>query len=211
MELDRLFYKQRLMDLYNSATGEESDFSKIANIHKMVEYFHKLDLMKDYYKDLLDSLGVKYDDEAAIEVGVGPVDSVFKDNKTTVVTPYQRLFPKRDGKTYEGSYIVRDGNIEMLDHSKRKFEVESTPLDISQGRIYLTQNIIQANSLNSWFKLAKDNSVVVGCYGFQTDLDKEKKKRIVGEFARRLDNVSYNSGSFGNCYFEAISSKPKQR
>ena len=211
MEIDRVFYKKKLLDLYNSATGEEVNFSNISDIHKMVEYFYKLDLMKEYYKDVLDSLNVKYDDEKSIEVGVGPVDAIFTGDKTTIVTPYKGLFQERNGKTYEGSYVVRDGEIEMIEKSKRKFELETSPLEIGKGRIYLTHNIIHPLDLNSWFKLSKNNPVVVGIYGFQTDLDKDKKKTILKEFARRLDDVSYNSGSFGNCYCEAISSKPKQR
>ena len=84
-------------------------------------------------------------------------------------------------------------------------------LSIGKGRVYLTQNVLHSCSLNSWYKLDRSDSIVVGIYGLQTDYDKDKKREILRKFADQLDQYSYNSGIFGNYYCEAIATKPKQR
>ena len=211
ISLDREIYKQRLIQLYESSTGRKVNRDNLSDIQRVVYYFHELHLLKKYYKRLLDTFNVDYNQEKVVEVGVGPVDSIFSKDNTTIVSPYIGLFPKRSGKTYEGSYVVNNGEIEMLEKSKRKFEVETSPLELDIGRVYITNNIIDPYSLNSLYKLSPRNRIVVGAYGLYNDCDRTKKRELLRKFGKNLDEYTYNSSTGENGYFEIVQGRAKSK
>jgi len=206
---ERNLMKERLIDMYQLATLKEIHKESISDIQELVNYYAELKKYKAFYMSLLKTCGVDFNNEKTIEVGVGPIDSVLKDYYATIVTPYYGLFKRGQGKTYEGSYVVNNGDIEMLSPTIRKFEVETTPLDIGLGRLYLTHNIHHMHDIRSWYKLSNSNRVVIGAYGFNSDKDKVDKIKALKEFASNLEDCTYNSGVAGNYYCEAVQGRTK--
>lgn len=205
-------YKNRLISIFQSAKDIEINKKDITDIQRVVDYYYRLESMRVAYRKFVKEAGVDFDKETAVEVGVGPIDSVFLNDQTTIVTPYKGTFSERKGKVFEGQYVVRNGDIEMLDRAQRKFEIETTPLEIAKGRLYLTQNLLTRFEYNSWLKLAKDNAIAVGVYGLKTDCDKSKKSELLREFARNVEGgASYLYGGDENGYFEVVQSKPRSR
>ena len=203
--------KGKLIDMYQSATGKEFHRESISDIQELVNYYASLDEFKSFYRCLLSAWGVDFNSEDVVEVGVGPIDSLLKDSYATIVSPYYGLFNKRQGKTYEGSYVVNNGEIEMIAPTLRKFEVETTPLDIGKGRVYLTHNIVHPHDIRSWYKLSNRNRVVVGAYGLSSDKDRVEKIKAIRKFASELEDCTYNSGLVGKYYCETVQGRAKGR
>lgn len=180
-------YKSRLLDIYKSATKEEVDRRNIKDIERVIKYFVKLEEVKDMYRDFLLYSDVDIDSKNTVEIDVGVVDSVLKDNGATIITPYCGQFKDRKGLVYEGAHFVRNGEIEMVTSSARKFEIETAPLEIGKGRVYLTQNLLKKSQLNSYKLLSQNenNRVVLGVYGFERALDMEERLTNLEEFARQ--------------------------
>jgi hypothetical protein len=109
---ERNLMKERLIDMYQLATLKEIHKESISDIQELVNYYAELKKYKAFYMSLLKTCGVDFNNEKTIEVGVGPIDSVLKDYYATIVTPYYGLFKRGQGKTYEGSYVVNNGDID---------------------------------------------------------------------------------------------------
>ena len=207
---DRNFYKGKLAHIFESATGKKVDRMNLSDIYEVVKYFHEVDQQKKEYKEFLRSLGIDYDQPTAVEVGVGPVDSIFQKDKTTIVSPYFGLFDREEGLTYAGDYMVKDGELVMVERSPRKMAVDVKPLDIRPGRIYITNNILNSINLDTWYKLAQKNEVVVGTFGLKTDQDIEKKRQVLREFQKEIEGSSMEQGTGSDCYFDIVHTRPRR-
>ena len=179
------FYKTKLVNLYESATGKTIDRRNIHDIQNIIKYYIHLNEVKDMYKDFLVYNDVDINSKKTVEIDVGVLDSVLKDNGATIVTPYEKQFKDREGLVFIGAHFVKDGDIEMISHPSRKFEIDTAPLEIGKGRVYLTQNLLKKNLLNSYRLLSmnKDNRVVVGVYGFLSDRNMNDKMKMLEDFA----------------------------
>ncbi len=197
-------YESNLMKQFKAAIGSrkfdpESKFLKEEYDH----WVKDLNFSKSKYLKLLKQFRLQCDNENAIEVGKGPVDSLFLDGKTTIVSPYFKDVKERAGLTYVGKPIVTNDELKYIENDTIK------PLDIQGGRIYLTQNVYDINELSKWYRLVKRDTVVVGVFGRIFDSDMSKKIIEIKEFAKQLDNYTYNYGDLGSVYCYTIVSKKK--
>ena len=154
---------------------------------------------KDYLK-LLKSLGVDYDKETSIEVGKGNEDSVFLPFKTTIVSPYMDESTDREGLTLSNDTKVSGSELAILEDGIYK------SIPVSNGRIYLTQNVYHEGFLTNWHFLARNDQVVVGVFGKTTDRDMMEKIKSVKSFSSKLTDFVYNYGDMYDTYCYAVAS-----
>ena len=194
-------YEGKLLEQFKSATGTRKIDSKSKFMKEEYDYWVRdLKISQSRYLKLLNQFKLQCYDENAVEVGKGPVDSLFANDKTTIVSPYFKDV-NRPGLTYVGRPVVDKDELKYIDSWIAK------PLEINGGRIYLTQNVYDLEELNKWHLLAKRDTVVVGVFGRIFDSDMTKKIREIKEFARRLDDYTYNYGDLSSTYCYTIVSK----
>jgi len=172
-------------------------------------YIKGLNDHKESYVELISTLGVSPDNERVVELGKGPNDSVVKDTTATIVTPFTGLFGEREGLTFEGDYIAFDGDIFMAHNTKMGPILK--PLAIAPGRVYMTHNMYDSFSTCGWFSLVRNNDVLIGTYGNETDKDKDKKIRNIIDTFAEIGPSTYNYGSSDHYYFYAQKSKAKKK
>jgi hypothetical protein len=199
-------YLHELIRQYKKAYGiDRVDINDEKFQKKFADYISLMHSHKTEYIRLLHTLGVYTDDEKTVEVGKGPFDSVAIDTKSTIITPYQGMFEKRNGKTYEGSHIIHLGDIYMISNNDGKITYEE--LDIDYGRVYMTHNMYHKAATGSWYELVRDNDVVIGVYGKETDKDMDSKIRKVIERFEEIGESYSNYGTSEGYYYYAQKSK----
>ena len=203
-------YLSELACQYKEAKG----LSYIDLTDKKVEeafsnYIKELNDHKNTYIDLIRTLGVSPYTERTVEIGKGPKDTVVDGTSSTIVTPFTGLFEAREGLTYEGDYIAYNGDIYMVQNTKVGQILE--PLEIEPGRVYMTHNMYDSFSTENWYTLVRENEVLIGTYGKETDKNKDKKiKKVIDTFAG-IGDYTTNYGISDNFYFYAQKSKTMKK
>ena len=202
-------YMNNLIRQFRKAKGLETvDINNEKFQKEFSEYISELYSHKDDYIRLLHSLGVYTNDEKTVEVGKGPLDSVVLDTKATIVTNFPNVLDLRDGKTYQGVHTIHKGDIYMLRIADTGIEYES--LDIGNGRVYMTHNMYHKSETGEWYQLVRDNDVLIGAYGKESDLDKDKKIRKIIDRFDAIGDSYCNYGTVDGYYFYAQKSRHKK-
>ena len=197
VELIRQFKKARGLDKFDiNDEGFQREFT---------DYIQEMYSHRNEYIRLLHTLNVYTDDERTVEVGKGPLDSAVIDTKSTIVTPVYNLFEEREGKTFEGTSIIHNGDICM----KKIDGIEE--LDIASGRVYMTHNMYHFRNTEGWYQLTYGNDVLIGAYGRIIDNDKDKKIKKINERFNEIGNAFVNHGIVDDYYYYAMKSKPKTK
>ena len=157
-------------------------------------------------KGILDELS--YD---IAEIGKGEYDTITFNQKTTLISPYIRIFEHLDieNKIFNYDFTVFDGH--PLYIGRKQFDV------VSDIDVFITQNPYCMKDITNWPQLYNygNRDIVVGIYGNCFDKDKSYKLRQLKIMRERIDDdFKIDEVTNGDTYCYALSTgftKKKQK
>ena len=199
-------YIKKIIKQYKKAKGiEKFDMYDAKDMRALSDYIGEMSSHVDDYIKLLHTLDVHLDDERTVEVGKGPFDSVVAKKRATIVSLYAALFDERNGLIFGGYPVVSNGDIALSYVKDSTDNVEE--LDIAKGRLYMTHNMYSHKEANDWFELTKNNQVLIGVFGDESDKDREDKIQAVRARFDEIGAAYSNYGVRDHYYFYAMKSK----
>ena len=137
-----------------------------------------------FYLNILDDLGINYENSRTIEVGKNACDSL--------VIPYRTIIAPKSGEGLEEL-----GNREIVSnlrfHVNLPFLIQkgihvdhSIPCDVYDT--FMTQNPYSFDEIAEWYKLPYAyHNVIVGAYGDVNDAEKAAKRQMMYQFMEKLN------------------------
>ena len=198
-------YLNNLKIQFRSATGYDK---RIVEDDMFLDWLIGRDSILSEYRELLKCLDFKINHPHTAELGKGFLDSVVMNkDQTTIITPYSYGLNR-----FWNSKVIK-GKLDLVGSENQKNDIKNGILTSNLDG-FITQNPYSISELEL-FKVLCDlykYKIVLGVYGNDKDLDKDKKIRMLQEFKKQLS--SYNKDEYiriNNDYFYVITTKTRYK
>ena len=160
------------------------------------------------YTYLLDDMEFNYQDQETAEVGKGDYDTVVKSFDTTLITPSSQVKTVSPCRVIDGYMKVCNGRPIL----RKSNETSYIPLFSSNITTYMTQNPYSLTSIEGWNDLHNSGKygIILGMFGNEFDMDKDKKIKFLKEFKSKLDSYDLleRYETMGNSWYYVIGTEP---
>lgn len=193
------YIKNLMQQFINSKGIKNIDINSRMFKQEFVMWIDEMNNLSEGYIQLLNLMGIPYDNSEMVEIGKGKYDSVVLNNGSTILlTPY--ITEKVNNPICNYEFTVSDKKPAVVKDGK--------------SRILSIQNIMTHNpyteaDIYNWEQLHNNDScqVTIGIYGKNNDKDKNSKIKLLEQFKKEL-YIGFNEDNYeanGNYYYSITS------
>lgn len=195
-------YIDHIIEQFIKANGiTKYDYNSKEFLREFCEWVEERQILGKHYTYLLSQMGIDIDNYSTAEVGKTSFDSIGRNQRTTIITPYIYGF-ERSNRIIESPLIVDSFGNPIISYDKEKLEYIDR---------FITQNPYNNYNIENWDKLHNSGSnIVVGIYGTESDKDIVDKIELINEFKELLnDDYIEEETTIYNTYCKVVVSKRK--
>ena len=214
MNLNNEYYNYLLKQFLDAKGLRMDDMNSHYFISSFTDWIKENQKIGEEYLQFLFQICGKnvIDREDTFEVGKGKLDSIVKNLKTIIISPYGEEFTDVDRERIICGRLGINGCLPFC-YKESKNSIEKTRKSYSTNT-FMTQNPYSVDDIFNWECLqnGSSNSIIVGAYGDIKDKNVNQKIKMLEEFRKKLIcNVNYEYITLNNNYFCIVNGSKKKK